>query len=85
MTERESKRARLDTVLDAHGLDELVLRDPANLAAEDSQAFAWNPSGGGFKVEDTALATTHRPEILSPDPEWPAVAAGGRQRPDVLA
>ena len=54
-------------------------------AAEDSQAFACNPSGGGFKVEDTALATTHGPEILSPDPEWPAVAAGGRQRPDVLA
>jgi hypothetical protein len=80
MTERESKRARLDTVLDAHGLDELVLRDPANLA--------WYLGGARVHVvplEDTALATTHRPEILSPDPEWPAVAAGGRQRPDVPA
>jgi Xaa-Pro dipeptidase len=53
--------------------------------AQDRQAFAWNPSGGGFKVEDTVLATTGGVEILSPDPEWPAVEAGGRQRPDVLA
>ena len=30
--ERVVKRARLDAVLDAFGLDELVLRDPANLA-----------------------------------------------------
>jgi Xaa-Pro aminopeptidase len=53
--------------------------------AQDCQAFAWNPSGGGFKVEDTVLATAEGVEILSPDPEWPTVAAGGRQRPDVLA
>ena len=32
MTERDGKRARLDAVLEAHALDELVLRDPANLA-----------------------------------------------------
>ena len=51
----------------------------------ERQAFAWNPSGGGFKVEDTVLATAAGVEVLSPDPEWPAVAAGGRQRPDVLA
>jgi Xaa-Pro aminopeptidase len=53
--------------------------------AQDRQAFAWNPSGGGFKVEDTVLATAEGVEILSLDPEWPTVAAGGRQRPDVLA
>jgi antitoxin VapB len=53
--------------------------------AQDRQAFAWNPSGGGFKIEDTVLATAEGVEILSPDPEWPAVAAAGRQRPDVLA
>ena len=52
---------------------------------KDRQAFAWNPSGGGFKVEDTVLATDAGLEILSPDPEWPAIAVGGRQRPDVLA
>jgi Xaa-Pro dipeptidase len=53
--------------------------------AQDGQAFAWNPSGGGFKLEDTVLATAEGVEILSPDPEWPVVVAGGRQRPDVLA
>ena len=53
--------------------------------AQDRQAFAWNPSGGGFKVEDTVLATADGLEILSPDHEWPSVTAGGRQRPDVLA
>jgi Xaa-Pro aminopeptidase len=54
-------------------------------AAADRQAFAWNPSGGGFKVEDTVLATAAGPEILSPDLGWPSVAVAGRQRPDVLA
>ncbi|HTE60517.1 MAG TPA: M24 family metallopeptidase [Solirubrobacteraceae bacterium] len=53
--------------------------------AQDRQPFAWNPSGGGLKVEDTVLATTGGVEVLSPDPEWPMVEAGGRQRPDVLA
>jgi Xaa-Pro aminopeptidase len=54
-------------------------------AARDRQPFAWNPSGGGFKVEDTVLATDAGLEILSPDPDWPCVAVAGRQRPDVLA
>jgi Xaa-Pro aminopeptidase len=54
-------------------------------AAVDRQAFAWNPSGGGFKVEDTVLIAGDALEVLSPDPDWPAVAVAGRQRPDVLA
>ena len=52
--------------------------------AVDRQAFAWNPSAGGFKVEDTVLIAGGELEILSPDPEWPAVTVAGRQRPDVL-
>ena len=61
------------------------LASPAadGLVAE-SQAFAWNPSGGGFKVEDTVLATAAGIEVLSADPEWPAVDCAGRARPDVL-
>jgi Xaa-Pro aminopeptidase len=53
--------------------------------AVERQAFAWNPSGGGFKVEDTVLATTGGIEVLSPDPDWPCTTVAGRQRPDVLA
>jgi Xaa-Pro aminopeptidase len=53
--------------------------------AVERQAFAWNPSGGGFKVEDTILATAAGVEVLSPDADWPCVDVAGRQRPDVLA
>ena len=63
-----------------------VLATPATREpVRSGQAFAWNPSGGGFKVEDTVLATEDGVEILSPDPEWPAVDVAGRDRPDVLA
>ena len=62
------------------------LASPAtDLAAVDRQAFAWNPSGGGFKVEDTVLIDGEDLEILSPDPEWPVIDVAGRARPDVLA
>ena len=56
----------------------------ADALVADPQAFAWNPSGGGFKVEDTVLATAAGIEVLSPDPDWPSVEVGGRSRPDVL-
>jgi Xaa-Pro dipeptidase len=62
------------------------LASPAtDLGAVARQAFAWNPSGGGFKVEDTVLATADGVEVLSPDADWPCVTVAGRQRPDVLA
>ena len=61
------------------------LASPASDAlVAESQAFAWNPSGGGFKVEDTVLATAAGIEVLSEDPAWPSVAVDGRSRPDVL-
>ena len=53
--------------------------------AAAGRPFAWNPSAAGFKVEDTVVATDTTPEIVSPDPDWPALAVAGRQRPDVLA
>jgi Xaa-Pro dipeptidase len=62
------------------------LADPGtDRVAVDRQAFAWNPSGGGFKVEDTVLIAGDELEVLSFDPDWPAVAVAGRQRPDLLA
>jgi hypothetical protein len=54
-------------------------------AAVDRQAFAWNPPGGGFKVEDTLLIAGGALELLSPDPEWPALEVASRQLPDVLS
>ena len=56
----------------------------ADALVADPQAFAWNPSGGGFKIEDTVLATATGVEVLSLDREWPGVSYGGRSRPDVL-
>jgi Xaa-Pro dipeptidase len=42
---------------------------------ENNQAFAWNPSVRGGKVEDTVLLTDGRIELLTPTPELPALAS----------
>ncbi len=56
--------------------------DPSILPA--GAAIAWNPSLPGSKSEDTALLHPDRAlEIVTVDPRWPAVTAGGRLRPAV--
>lgn len=64
-------------------------RDPrGTLAATDpiriGQAFAWNPSAAGAKVEDTVLLTDAGVEVLTRDPRWPSVEVHGLPRPEVL-
>ena len=61
---------------------------PANQSSAqlilENQPIAWNPTGNGWKAEDTILATSKGVEILSQDPNWPTLEIGGRLRPDVL-
>ena len=49
-----------------------------------NQPIAWNPTGNGWKVEDTILATDTGVEILTVDPSWPTLEVAGRVRPGLL-
>lgn len=64
-------------------------RDPRVTASTDdqvvlNQAFTWNPSGPGVKVEDTVLLTADGLRVLSVDERWPAVEVNGLLRPITL-
>ncbi|WP_354182992.1 M24 family metallopeptidase [Arthrobacter sp. UYP6] len=64
-------------------------RDPRATDATDdavvaNQAFAWNPSGPGVKVEDTVLLGASGIRSLSIDERWPTVEVAGRLRPATL-
>ena len=45
------------------------------------QAFAWNPTAPGAKVEDTVLVGDDGIEVLTADPRWPTVRVGALDRP----
>jgi Xaa-Pro aminopeptidase len=49
------------------------------------QAFAWNPTAPGAKVEDTVLVGSDGIEVLTLDPRWPTVRVARRERPIELA
>lgn len=49
----------------------------------EHMATAWNPSGDGWKVEDTCLLTPDGVQPLVTDTTWPSRLVGGRLRPDV--
>jgi len=61
---------------------------PANAGSArliaNNQPIAWNPTGKGFKAEDTIIATNSGVKILSHDPEWPSFEVNGRTRPFLL-
>lgn len=64
-------------------------RDPrVTAAAEDAmgvnQAFTWNPSGPGVKIEDTVQPTSSGIRVLTADPRWPAESVNGIGRPLTL-
>jgi antitoxin VapB len=49
-----------------------------------NQPIAWNPTGKGWKAEDTIVATNSGVKLLSVDPEWPAFEVKGRSRAFLL-
>jgi antitoxin VapB len=61
---------------------------PANTGSArliaNNQPIAWNPTGKGFKAEDTIIATNSGVKILSVDPDWPSFEVNGRTRPFLL-
>jgi len=64
-------------------------RDPkATPATHDiiraGQAFAWNPSARGAKVEDTVIVDDDGIRVLTVDPEWPTTTVRGLARPAEL-
>ena len=61
---------------------------PANQTSarliQSNQPIAWNPTGKGWKAEDTIVATNSGVMLLSVDPEWPAFEVKGRSRAFLL-
>jgi antitoxin VapB len=60
---------------------EWVAHPDSREAVQARQAFAWNPTIAGTKVEDTALVIDDRVEMLTTTPEWPLIALGTAERP----
>jgi hypothetical protein len=48
------------------------------------QAFAWNPSVAGAKLEDTVIIDGDGIEIVTVDPDWPTIDVRGLPRPLAL-
>lgn len=44
-----------------------------NEQVQARQAFAWNPSITGTKIEDTALVIDDRIELITTSPDWPSI------------
>jgi len=60
---------------------EIVATASTATQLEEGMAFAFNPSYGGMKIEDTFLLGPQGLENLTFDPGWPALDVHGRKRP----
>jgi len=49
-----------------------------------NQPIAWNPTGKGWKAEDTIIATDSGVKLLTNDPDWPSFEVNGRTRAFLL-
>jgi antitoxin VapB len=55
---------------------EWVAHPRSQEVVQERQAFAWNPTVTGTKVEDTALVIGNRVELITPTPDWPTIDIG---------
>jgi antitoxin VapB len=60
---------------------EWVAHPKSQDAVQARQAFAWNPTIAGTKIEDTALVIDDRVEMLTSTRDWPMIPLGTRDRP----
>ena len=51
---------------------------------QENQVIAWNPTGKGWKVEETLLTQGSGNIILRGEDGWPTRTVRGRIRPDLL-
>ncbi|CAN2223554.1 PepP Xaa-Pro aminopeptidase [Candidatus Nanopelagicaceae bacterium] len=51
---------------------------------QENQVIAWNPTGKGWKAEDTIITSSSGIKIVSIDSSWPTREVRGRIRPDLL-
>jgi Xaa-Pro dipeptidase len=63
---------------------EWVIYPGSEAVVNASQAFAWNPTIAGTKVEDTILVGEDGNEILTATGEWPCDEIEAMQRPRIL-
>lgn len=59
---------------------EWVAHPRSQEVVSERQAFAWNPTITGTKVEDTALVIGDTLEILTATPDWPTIPLGTPDR-----
>jgi len=64
---------------------EWVAHPKSQEVVQARQAFAWNPTIAGTKVEDTALVIDDRLEVITTTPEWPSIQLGTAARPIVAS
>jgi Xaa-Pro dipeptidase len=50
-----------------------VAHPTSSEVVQDCQAFAWNPSITGAKVEETSIAFTERTEVITSTQTWPQI------------
>lgn len=60
---------------------EWVAHPKSQEAVQARQAFAWNPTITGTKVEDTALVIDDRLEMVTTTPDWPMISLVTDERP----